>query len=186
MAKYTELFSEYIQAGGQYPAAFKNVQVNGDNLSDLFMTRYGDREIGFETPALFALKFEGLAAELIPELESGLQAHSGALTALNDPQTVHIKTGAIARVYGQRKRNTYEQPTASPVTGQVQLVDTDSQNIVVDHGGTDTETYNAVTDTDKVKGVAEGVKILEALSTDRKNFLQVWLDKFDVLFMQIF
>lgn len=185
MARYTELFAEWLENGGKMPAVFDNVTVNGESLSDIFTAYYAAREIGFETPALFELKFNALAAILISDLQAGLQAHSGALAALSDPKSTHTKSGAIQRNYGDRKRNTWEQPTAvAPST--VELTDTNSNQIIKDGGGTDTETYQAITDTDKVKGVNEGLLILEALSQEAKNFLQVWLGKFDPLFMQIF
>lgn len=186
MARYTELFAEWLENGGEMPALFNDVTVNGEPLADIFTAYYAAREIGFETPALFELKFNALAVILINDLTAGLQAHSGALAALSDPKSTHTKSGAIQRNYGDRKRNTWEQPTTNYPAATVELTDTNSHQIIKDGGGADTETYQAVTDTDKVKGVNEGIQILEALSQEAKNFLQVWLGKFEPLFMQIF
>lgn len=185
MARYTELFSEWLENGGKMPAVFDNVNIDGEPLADIFTAYYAAREIGFETPALFELKFNALAAILINDLQAGLQAHCGALAALSEPKSTHTKSGALQRNYGDKKRNTWENPTANS-TGEVDLTDVGSQGIVIDKSSTDTETYENITDTDTVKGVNEGVIILEALSQEKKNYLQVWLEKFEPLFMQIF
>lgn len=185
MARYTELFSEWLENGGKMPAVFDNVLVNSEPLADIFTAYYAAREIGFETPALFELKFNALAAILINDLQAGLQAHRGALAALSDPKSTHTKSGAIQRNYGDRKRNEWDNPTADNQS-EVNLNDIGSQRINIDKNYTDNEVYDKVTDTDVVKGVYEGKAILEILSTEQKNFFQVWLDKFDSLFMQIF
>ena len=72
MARYTELFAEYLENGGGMPAVFNDVTVNGEPLADIFTAYYAAREIGFETPALFELKFNALAAILINDLTAGL------------------------------------------------------------------------------------------------------------------
>lgn len=43
MAKYTELFAEYLEGGGSLPAAFAEIV----GFEDLFVARYCDKEIGF-------------------------------------------------------------------------------------------------------------------------------------------
>lgn len=54
MAKYTMLLAEYLQKGGQLPASFALIQ----GFEDLFVARYCDHEIGFETDELFSIKLE--------------------------------------------------------------------------------------------------------------------------------
>lgn len=54
MAKYTELFSEYLEGGGELPAAFSQI----DGFEDLFIGHFIDKEIGFETEVLFTIKLE--------------------------------------------------------------------------------------------------------------------------------
>lgn len=184
MAKYTELFSEWIENGGQLPAAFDNVLIGENKLTDIFTAQFAAREIGYETPILFEMKLNAYAATLIPELRAGLDAYSGAITSMGDPTRTHTKSGAVQRDYGERKRNVWENPTAN--NGGVDLTDAGSQNITKDSGGTDTETYDQVTDIDTGKTVSEGIAVYQALSQPAKNFLEVWLNKFDPLFMQIF
>ena len=72
MAKYTELLSEYIEEGGELPPLFDTIE----GFSDLFLGEYADREIGFETPALFALKLNYTAALVITPYYKRLAAIS--------------------------------------------------------------------------------------------------------------
>lgn len=185
MARYTELFAEWLENGGELPAAFNNIMIGENSLADIFTAQYAAREIGFETPILFEMKLNAYAATLIPDLKAGLDAFSGALSAMDAPTHTHTKSGAIQRDYGERKRNVWEEPTATDA-GEVDLSDVGSQNITLDSGGTDTETYQEVTDVDNIKGVSEGIAVYQALSQPAQNFLEVWLKKFDPLFMQIF
>lgn len=185
MARYTELLAEYLENGGSLPAAFDNVTIGDNTLTDIFTAQFAAREIGFETPALFELKLNAYAATLIPELKAGLDAYSGAIAAMNDPTHTHTKSGAIQREYGQRKRNVWDNPTAND-GGEVDLSDAGSQSITIDGGGADTESYQNVTETDAAKSVADGIAVYQALSQPAKNFLEVWLSKFEPLFMQIY
>lgn len=185
MARYTELLAEYLESGGKLPAAFDGIKIGDSTLSDIFTAQFAAREIGFETPALFELKLNAYAATLIPELKAGLDAYSGAISAMDKPSHTHTKNGVIQREYGERKRNVWDNPTATDA-GEVDLTDVGSQNITVDSGGVDTENYQEVTDVDVSKTAADGIAIYQALSQPAQTFLEVWLAKFDPLFMQIY
>lgn len=62
MAKYTELYIDYLLNGGQNPAIFANIE----NFENRFIEKYADSEIGFETPDLFSLKLNLKAEIIIP------------------------------------------------------------------------------------------------------------------------
>ena len=62
MAKYTELFIDYIRKGGTLPAIFE--QITG--FEEQFISNFADKEIGFETEDLFKLKLENKANIVIP------------------------------------------------------------------------------------------------------------------------
>ena len=143
MARYTELFSEWLEAGGVMPAVFDTVEIDGVKLTDIFKAKYAAREIGF-------------------------------------------KTGQIERIYGEAKRNTWDNPTPSLGSAGVDLSDAGSQNITIDKERTDRENYAEVTDTDTGVTASEGLAVYQALSQPAQSFLQIWLNKFDALFMQIF
>ena len=77
MAKYTELYSEYLASGGTVPtAAFAEVS---DDFEDLFTAYYCDREIGVETEELFAIKLNLRAAMVCPLYKARIAAYDGVL-----------------------------------------------------------------------------------------------------------
>ena len=77
MAKYTELYSEYLASGGAVPsAAFAEVS---DDFEDLFTAYYCDREIGVETEELFAIKLNLRAAMVCPLYKARIAAYDGVL-----------------------------------------------------------------------------------------------------------
>ena len=77
MAKYTELYSEYLASGGAVPtAAFAEVS---DDFEDLFTAYYCDREIGVETEELFAIKLNMRAAMVCPLYKARIAAYGAVL-----------------------------------------------------------------------------------------------------------
>lgn len=68
---HTELFTEWITNNGgadnALPDIFSKVpNIQNIKFSDAFVLNFADREIGFETEALFAVKLEGRAELVIP------------------------------------------------------------------------------------------------------------------------
>ena len=62
MAKYTMTLAEYMARGGALPSSLDLIE----GFREHFIGRYFDKEIGFETDALFSLKLEALANLVIP------------------------------------------------------------------------------------------------------------------------
>lgn len=64
----TEFFGEYIRSNaGGFPSAFDKIPaLDGIPFKDLFYEHFCDREIGFETEALFAIKFNARADLVCP------------------------------------------------------------------------------------------------------------------------
>lgn len=78
----TELFTQYIENNGgadsALPSLFKkipSITTDGEvtTFQDAFVLNFSDREIGFETEALFALKLEGRAKLVIPRYVNKLK-----------------------------------------------------------------------------------------------------------------
>lgn len=110
MAKYTELLSEYIEHGGELPAVFDTIE----GFEDLFVGRYCDCEIGFETPILFKIKLEAKANLIIPAYAKRISEFEEAKAALLNPEKKRIKTGTIKREYGKR-----ENTDSNTKTGEI-------------------------------------------------------------------
>ena len=92
MSKYTETLVEFLEGGGVLPAAFAEIA----GFEDLFVARYCDKEIGFETEALFQIKLEERATIIIPAYVKRIQATEAAWLTVTDPtrkQTRVFKSG---------------------------------------------------------------------------------------------
>ena len=77
MAIYTELYSEYLASGGAVPSAdFAEVSVD---FEDMFTAYFCDKEIGFETEELFAMKLALRAAMVCPLYKARIAAYDGVL-----------------------------------------------------------------------------------------------------------
>ena len=96
MAKYTELYSEYLASGGAVPtAAFAEVS---DDFEDLFTAYYCDREIGVETEELFAIKLNLRAAMVCPLYKARIAAYDGVLGKVGAASKVRtFNAGAQSR-----------------------------------------------------------------------------------------
>lgn len=118
MAKYTELFSEYLENGGELPAIFDYIQ----GFKELFIGEFADREIGFETPSLFALKLETRANLIVPAYEARIDELLTASKNLVDPRKRRVRSGSTQREYGERNyTDTNER------NGQIQTIDNSSR-----------------------------------------------------------
>lgn len=192
MAKYTELLSEYIENGGELPAVFEQIA----NFEDLFIGRYCDCEIGFETPILFQIKLETRANLIIPQYVKRLSAFEEAEQLLIQPTKKRVKSGSIT--YGGEDTHTFtasdhirkesELPFVSstgtaPVTQQYTnkgYTDTDTIK-----KGT-TETYNNVTDTESGYTSSEAETLYKALKEPVRILLEDCLNEFKNLFMRVY
>ena len=96
MARYTELFAEYLENGGELPAVFSQIE----GFEDLFIGEYCDRELGFETPVLFTIKLETKANIVIPEYKQRIDTLKALRENLSNPTKTRLKTGNISRNYG--------------------------------------------------------------------------------------
>lgn len=81
MAKYTETLGEYLESGHTLPTIFSQIT----DFDKHFLARYIDREIGFETEALFEIKLEGKANIIIPLYKDRITQLNAAITALSTP-----------------------------------------------------------------------------------------------------
>lgn len=191
MAKYTELLSEYIENGGELPAVFDQIA----NFEDLFIGRYCDCEIGFETPILFQIKLETRANLIIPQYVKRLSAFEEAEQLLIQPTKKRVKSGSIT--YGGEDTHTFttsdhirnesELPFVSSGTPPVTQQYTDKGHTDTDtiKKGT-TETYNNVTDTESGYTSSEAEALYKALEEPVRILLEDCLNEFKNLFMKVY
>lgn len=101
MAKYTETLQEYIEDGGTLPSPYFALV---EGFEDLFVAKYVDCEIGFETPYLFQVKLTAKAKHVMPLYADKI--------AIFNTQIAEIKAHASkvrteTRVYGETHTSTH-------------------------------------------------------------------------------
>lgn len=131
MAKYTELLAEYLESGGQLPAAFDNIE----GFKDLFIGTYADHEIGFETPTLFTVKLETRANLVIPPYAARISELTAARESLINPTKTRIRSGSTAREYGEQNETNTNNKSG-------EIIHTDEGGSVADTPDHITNTYN--------------------------------------------
>lgn len=165
MAKYTELFSEYIEGGGALPSSF--ALING--FEDLFKIHFCDKEIGFETETLFTIKLEEVATLYMQKYADRISNLATWVLKINAPAKTHYTT----TIYGHQKSETTELPIDS-TTAEASLINDLKQhtntNELVESGATSDEV----------------IKMLNFLNSEVNNILVSLLRKFDNLFMKVY
>lgn len=113
MAKYTKLFADYIESGGELPAAFDLI----DGFDDLFKKYYFDKEIGFETELIFAMKLEMYADLYVQYYADKISKMANEILNLNAPARVIYETDDTTFNGGAQRGTLTELPTGA--TGSV-------------------------------------------------------------------
>ena len=82
MAFYTETLREYINNGNSLPESFGLIVQTGYDFNTIFFEHFADREIGFETEELFALKVKKVAYLFIPDYVKIIENYESIIEAL--------------------------------------------------------------------------------------------------------
>ena len=101
MAKYTMLLAEYLAKGGALPSSFALIE----GFEDLFVAKYCDKEIGFETDALFAIKLD-LKAKLVMQAYADRIAERAYYWAkVENPTKVYYEKTTIKTNLGEQRKS---------------------------------------------------------------------------------
>ena len=179
MAKYTQLLAEYLQNGGELPVVFSNIE----GFKELFIGKYADHEIGFETPTLFALKLEFVANLVFPEYLKRINDLNRAQELLNSPTKSRIRTGGITRDTGKQTVQNWNMPFNQGNTNAPVAHPTTQQ---ANGERVDKETYNSITDAEEGYSASEAMNYAQSLSGEVGNIKKQLLNEFKNLFMQVY
>lgn len=195
--KYTELFTEYIANNGgaenALPSLFDkvpNLTIDGEatTFKDAFILNFCDREIGFETEELFALKLESRAKLVLPFYINKLKQLSG-IDYINAKRTESETRAITGNITDSGK------DTNTRFKGENPLIDTDltfnakavseqEKNEVGYGKNTNTTGSENVTREFTDSGI-EARDLYERVLKDTMNVWQEIFKKFDSLFMQV-
>lgn len=178
MAKYTELFSEYLERGGVLPSSsFALIE----DFEDLFKERYCGSEIGFETEALFAMKLDYKARAVMPVYANKIAAVVEQMTGLkNNPTKWRYET----RVYGKQHSETENNGS----TTELPIDATTAEPAATNHadGSADTDEHTDTLDFKEGLSVDERLRIIEKLNEKAFVLVEACLDEFKPLFMGVY
>ena len=152
----TELFTQYIANNGgadsALPSLFDKIpSITIDDevtkFKDAFVLNFCDREIGFETEALFALKLEGRAKLVIPRYVHKLEELS-KLDYINAKRTETETRKVIAKITDGGTDTMTRTTSGTSTDGGTDTVTHETSGTSTD-GGTETVTHEtSVTSTD--------------------------------------
>ena len=195
--KYTELFTEYIANKGgaenALPSLFDkvpNITIDGEvtTFKDAFILNFCDREIGFETEELFALKLESRAKLVLPFYINKLKQLESIdyINAKRSESETRAITGNITD--GGKDTNTRfkgENPLIdTDLTFNAKSVSEQEKNEVGYGKNTNTTGSENVTREFTDSGI-EARDLYERVLKDTMNVWNEIFKKFDSLFMQV-
>ena len=195
--KYTELFTEYIANNGgaenALPSLFDkvpNLTTDGEvtTFKDAFILNFCDREIGFETEELFALKLESRAKLVLPFYINKLKQLE-SIDYINAKRTESETRAITGNITDSGK------DTNTRFKGENPLIDTDltfnakavseqEKNEVGYGKNTNTTGSENVTREFTDSGI-EARDLYERVLKDTMNVWNEIFKKFDSLFMQV-
>lgn len=173
MAKYTMLLAEYLAKGGALPSSF--ALING--FEDLFVAKYCDKEIGFETDALFAIKLELKANLIMQAYKDKIDARALYWAKVPNPTKVHYELATTQYNMGAQKIKTTELPF-NAISAEPNLI---NQN---DAYTNDDE--REVRHEDNGETLDDVIKMLEYLNKDVTTLIEKLLNEFKPLFMGVY
>ena len=113
MAFYTETLREYINHGNELPESFGLIVQTGYDFNTIFFEHFADREIGFETEELFALKVKKVADVWIPQYVKIIRNYDSTLEAIK----ANVTKTTMTENLGETTDKSYDLPTADDVSG---------------------------------------------------------------------
>ena len=173
MAKYTMLLAEYLKMGGQLPASFALIQ----GFEDLFVAKYCDYEIGFETDELFRIKLECKANLVMQTYADKISTRVFYWTKINNPvKTYYEKIKTKTNIGAQQNTSTelpFDAQEAEP-------------NAISDLGAREDTNQVETWRNDEGETIDELMRMLDYLNKEVTTIVEKCLNEFKTLFMGIY
>lgn len=195
MAKYTELYIDYVKGGGAIPASFGLIE----GFADLFLQRYCASEIGLETEELFALKLESKANLVMNDYAERIRLLAQQYAKIDAPAKTIYEKSTLTRNTGARKSTSAtdygeQESTSTELPFNAQNAEPSiKNNSGAKHDANETNTEAAVDSETREFERSEGgasldevLRSLEYLNGRVKHVLEECLVEFKPLFMGIY
>lgn len=170
MAFYTETLREYINHGNQLPESFNLIVQTGYDFNTIFFEHFADREIGFETEELFALKVKKVADVWIPQYVKIIRNYDSTLEAIK----ANVTKTTVTDNLGETTDKSYDLPTADDVSG------------ITPTGVAKSASVTNKTETSVEQRPSDLEKKANWFTKMKDNAITSLLSKFENCFMQVF
>lgn len=147
MAKFTETLKEYLDNGNTLPTSFNEIT----GFEDLFKKYWCDKELGFETEAIFAIKIEAYADIVIPVYKERITRINNAWLNFDAPERVVEDKERSKYLQGAQHGSTTELPINSTTAEPNVVQDTNEYEnkqkreiLHTEHGSTEDEAMRRV------------------------------------------
>lgn len=199
MAKYTMTLAEYLAKGGALPSSFALI----DGFENHFIGRYCDKEIGFETDALFSIKLEAKANLVMQAYKDRIDARALYWAKVPNPTKVHYELATTNTNLGAQQRsgtNTTTIGAQENKTTELPFDATEAEpNVIVNQGARSdgvitSETIGAQENSDTREArhedngetLDEVMRMLDFLNKDVTTLIEKLLNEFKPLFMGVY
>lgn len=173
MAKYTELFIDYVNDGGIVPSSFSLIS----GFEELFLRHYCDHEIGFETEKLFEIKLQEKADLFMQAYADRIQQLANAWLEYDAPVKTHYTVETRKFNAGQQEGNTTELPIDSEIA---------TPSITTRANAYENNELHTNKIEDYGASYDEAQKRVDYLNERVKSLLVKLLDEFKPCFMQVY
>lgn len=180
MAKYTELLADYLK-NHDLPDDFALI----GGFSDLFVATYVDREIGFETEALFCIKLAAKAAIVMPLYKARIDNLTAAWEDVANAEKVVAETTQEATADTLNVAAQKSTITELPLNTTSALPNTEQKADAYTNKSARNNSRN-VTRTEGGVSKLEAYDIIDRLRKDVYNVLYYLLREFEPLFMGVY
>lgn len=170
MAFYTETLREYIIHGNELPESFNLITPTGYDFNTIFFEHFADREIGFETEELFALKVKKVADVWIPQYVKIIRNYDSTLEAIKS----NVTKTTVTENLGDTTDKSYDLPTADDVSG------------ITPTGVAKSAAVTNKTETSVEQRPSDLEKKANWFTKMKDNAITSLLSKFENCFMQVF
>lgn len=167
------LLAEYLAKGGALPSSFALIE----GFEDLFVAKYCDKEIGFETDALFAIKLELKADLIMQAYKDKIDARALYWAKVPNPTKVHYEHATTQYNMGAQKVKTTELPFDST---------TAEPNLINQNDAYSNDDEREARHEDNGETLDEVMRMLDFLNKDVTTLIEKCLDEFKPLFMGVY
>ena len=165
--------AEYLAKGGALPSSFALIE----GFEDIFVARYCDHEIGFETDELFKIKLD-LKASLVMQLyKDKIDARALYWAKVPNPTKVHYELATTLYNMGKQKNKTTELPFDASQA---------EPNLINENDPYSNDDKRESRYEDNGETLDDVIKMLDYLNKDTTTLIEKCLNEFKTLFMQVY